>query len=382
MHFPKILLVLCFMLSGCAAGSGTNVEASLAVAEAINPADSAGFARATEVRPFEFPRDHGPHQAYQIEWWYWTGNLQAEQGRDFGYQFTIFRRALTPEMVERDSEWGTNNIYLAHLALTDIASGQHYAFERFSRDGAELAGASGEPFRVFLEDWRVEGQGPEGMEMHIQADAGEIALDLRLVSSKPVVLQGDNGLSAKGGELGNASYYYSLTRMLTSGYLRIGDERLAITGTSWMDHEWSTSVLAEGVVGWDWFSLQLDDQREIMFFQLRHSDGQTSPFNAGSLVFADGEVQRLAATDVEIETLDFWQSPQSGATYPIAWRMSFPQIDLNLEIRARIAAQEMPTSIVYWEGAVAVTGAQAGQPISGHGYVELTGYTETGRGRQ
>lgn len=374
------LLLVPFLLSGCIGTAQPQLRASISAVEAINPADTAGFARATEPRPFVFPRDHGPHPEYQIEWWYYTGNLESADGRHFGYQFTIFRRALTADPVPRPSDWGTHNIYMAHLALSDVADEQFYAYERFSRDGAGLAGATGEPFRVFLEDWIAEGSGPEGMQMHLHAAEDAIAIDLVLENTKPPVLQGDRGLSQKGAEAGNASYYYSLTRMATSGYITIAGQTYAVQGLSWMDREFSTSGLEAGLVGWDWFSLQLDDQREMMFYQLRQADGTVSPYTAGVLVAEDGTTRKLDAADVQLEVLDTWRSPRSGAAYPARWRMTLPDEDLTLEIVPYLTDQELPVSVVYWEGAVRITGTQNGQPVRGSGYVELTGYAETTEG--
>lgn len=376
-----ILFLLLLTLVGCSAPATPQVSASLTVAEALRTDDAQGFARAIAPQPFVFPRDHGPHADYQTEWWYWTGNLRAADGRAFGYQFTIFRRGLSASPAPRDSAWATSAIYMAHLALTDVQGGRFYAFDRFSRDGAGLAGADGEPFRVFLEDWSGQGSGPEGMTMRLQAAQGDISLDLTLQSSKPPALQGDRGLSQKGREPGNASYYYSLTRMLSEGQLSVGGQTFAVTGSSWFDHEWSTTSLDPGTVGWDWFSIQLDDGRELMFYRLRQADGSTSPFTAGTLVERDGSTRKLSAAEVKVEARGEWRSPRSGATYPAAWRLSIPGEGLELELTPLLADQELAVAIVYWEGAVAVRGTQGGAPIGGVGYVELTGYASARQGR-
>jgi predicted secreted hydrolase len=373
-----VLFGLLLLLVACAAPAQPQVSASLAVSETLNTEDSAGYARAIAPRPFVFPADHGPHQEYQIEWWYYTGNLRSADGRRFGYQFTIFRRGLTPTPAERPSAWATSNIYMAHLALSDIAGGQFYNFDRFSRDGAGLAGATGEPFRVFLDNWSAEGSGPEGMTVRLQAEQAPVAIDLTLVSQKPPVLQGDRGLSQKGREAGNASYYYSLTRMATTGQIRLADQAFNVEGTSWFDHEWSTSALDAGVIGWDWFSLQLDDGREIMFFQLRQADGGQSPFTSGTLVERDGTTRPLAAEAVVLRAEGEWRSPRSGAAYPARWRMQLPAEGLDLTITPLLADQELAVAVVYWEGAVAVGGRAGDQTVTGAGYVELTGYVETG----
>ncbi|MFV9506425.1 MAG: lipocalin-like domain-containing protein [Oscillochloridaceae bacterium umkhey_bin13] len=371
-----LFCIACLLLVGCAAPSPA-IRASIDAAGALSSSGE-GFAQVLAPRPFVFPADHGPHPEYQTEWWYYTGNLEAE-GRRFGFQLTFFRSALTPEPAERSSAWATNDIYMAHMALSDPSNGQFYAFERFSRGAMGLAGASGTPFRVFLEDWSAEGSGPEGMTMQLRAAEGPIALDLTLVSSKPPALQGDRGFSQKGPSLGNASYYYSLTRMLTSGTIRIGDQTHLVTGLSWMDHEWGTSALEGDAVGWDWFSIQLEDGRDLMYAQVRTPTGLSYSF--GSLIGVDGAVTPLASDDVSLEVLATWRSPASGAVYPARWALTVASLDLRLELTPLLANQEMPLAVVYWEGAVAIQGTQAGQSLTGYGYVELTGYAETGTGR-
>ncbi len=244
------------------------LQASL-VAQAA-PADLNGFARAEGPRPLVFPDDHGPHDDFQTEWWYFTGNLTAESGEQFGYQLTFFRRALAPpaDRVARDSTWAAEQVYLAHFALTDVADGKHVAFERLARGAAGLAGAQAAPFRVWLEDWAVSAVGDGslsdiGAPVHLSATEGDTSLDLTLRNGKPPVLQGDRGYSRKGPEPGNASYYYSLTRLATEGTVAVGGQTYQVQGASWMDHEFSTSALGPEQVGWDWFSLQLDDGTEL-----------------------------------------------------------------------------------------------------------------------
>lgn len=350
------------------------VAASLSVVEAVN-SSGAGFKRVTEPRSFEFPADHGPHAGYQTEWWYYTGNLDTADGRHFGYQLTFFQRALAPEQVERPSNWGTSALYMAHFAVTDVAGEQFYAFDRFSRNGAQLAGAQADPFRVYLENWSASGSGED---THLLASQGPVSLDLQVRGTKPPALQGDRGLSQKGAETGNASYYYSLTRMATTGTVTINGQNFTVSGTSWMDREWSTSVLGPEAVGWDWFALQLADGREIMFYQIRRRDGSSDPFSSGSLIATDGTVQRLKRDDVELEVLDRWRSPRSTATYPAHWRMRIPAANLDLEIKPYLADQELALAVTYWEGASRIRGTSNGQPISGNGYVELTGYGDEG----
>jgi predicted secreted hydrolase len=338
--------------------------------------DATGFARAEGPRPFDFPADHGPHPDFQTEWWYYTGNLATDDGRRFGYQLTFFRRALNPppKRQERASDWATEQIYMAHFALTDVEMNQHHGFERFSRGAAGLAGASSPPYRVWLEDWRVEQQGDDPGVVRMEAAQEDIAIDLQLVDRKGPILQGDRGYSQKGPDPGNASYYYSQTRLETSGTVQIADKAFQVDGWSWMDHEYSTSALGPNQVGWDWFALQLDDGTELMVFQIRTTDGDVDPLSSGTLVEADGDTRHLELEDFTITTEDTWRSPHFGATYPSRWTVDIPSANLTLAIQPLIADQEMAVSYAYWEGAVSVEGQRAGEPITGRGYIEMTGY--------
>jgi predicted secreted hydrolase len=350
----------------------TPIHATVAVREALASPD-AGFTRALAPRPFVFPADHGPHPGFRTEWWYYTGNLSTAAGRRFGFQLTFFRIALAPDSIMRASAWATRQLYVAHFAVSDIAGRRFHAFSRSSREALELAGASASPFRVWLDDWSAVG---DGSSARLRASDGDVAIDLEVSAAKPVVPQGDRGLSRKGAEPGNASFYYSVTRMPTRGVVRLGRETLEVTGQAWMDREWSTSALGSDVEGWDWFALQLDDGRELMFYLLRRRDGAIDPFSAGTLVLADGTIRPLEPADVRIETLAHWTSPRSRVRYPARWRLSVPSADLRLEIEPRLADQELIVGTRYWEGAVAVSGSAAARPVAGQGYVELVGYAE------
>lgn len=340
-----------------------------------------GFARALEPRPLVFPVDHGPHPEYQTEWWYYTGNLDTDATpyRHFGYQLTFFRRALTPTAPARTSAWATNQVYMAHFAITNVTRRRFQAFERFGRGVAGMAGASGEPFHVWLGGWSVEETGV-GM-VRLRAAEEDLAVELTLRQVKAPALHGEAGLSRKSGAPGNASYYYSLTRMETSGIITVGDDSYTVRGLSWMDHEFGTSFLAENQVGWDWFSLQLDDGRELMFFQIRQNDGGIEPLSAGSLIEADGTVRPLNRDDVVIHVLERWTSPHTGAVYPAGWRVSVPVAGLELDVQPYASDQELHVSYAYWEGAVQVTGSSAAGPVTGVGYVELTGYAGSMQGK-
>jgi predicted secreted hydrolase len=374
--------IVCFILgslflSSCA-GLGeaqpATPRAQLSAVQAASGADAAGFAHATVPRPFVFPHDHGAHSEYATEWWYYAGNLDADDGRHFGFQLTFFRSALAPIAPPRASDWATTNIYMAHFAVTDVAGGAFHAFDRFSRGAAGLAGATGAPYRVWLEDWSAQGSGPEGMAMRLSAAQEDVAIDLALTTDRPVVLHGDRGLSQKGATPGEASYYYSLTRMATEGAIMLGGRRYTVRGLSWMDHEFGTGALDQRTAGWDWFAVQLADGRDLMYARARHAIG--GDYAVGTLVAADGSTRRLDAADVALEVLDTWRSPRDGAAYPSSWRLRVASAGLDLRLTPWIADQELPLAVVYWEGAVKVEGSTDGKPIGGNGYVELTGYAE------
>jgi predicted secreted hydrolase len=361
-------------------GARARREATVAVAEALARGDTAGFARASAPRPFEFPRDHGPHPDFRTEWWYYTGNLTAEDGRHFGFQLTFFRQALAPPdggaAAARASAWATRQLYVAHFALTDTAGGRFHAVARASRGALGLAGAAASPFRVWLEDWSAASAGDGALPVRLRAAEGDRAIDLVLESAKPVVLQGDRGRSRKGPDPGDASYYYSLTRMPARGTVTVGGRPVAVTGAAWMDREWSTSALGPALVGWDWFALQLDDGRELMLYRLRRRDGGVDPHSAGTLVDARGAARALGAADVRVEVRAEWTSPRSAVRYPSAWRLRDAAGTFDLDVRPRLADQELLVGTRYWEGAVVVTGTAAGRSITGQGYAELVGYGE------
>jgi len=343
--------------------------------------EATGFARAEGPRPLQFPADHGPHPDYQTEWWYYTGNLENSDGRHFGYQLTFFRRALVPpaQRQDRSSNWATDQVYMAHFALTDVAGRRHQAFERFARGAAGLAGAQPVPYRVWLEDWSVEEVEPNVVRLH--ATQEDLALDLLLTDRKGPILQGDGGYSQKGPEPGNASYYYSQTRLETWGTVQVGDRLYQVDGLGWMDHEFSTSALGPDQVGWDWFALQLDDGSELIVFQIRKADGSVGSFSSGTLVAPDGSTRHLSHDDFEIGVGATWRSPRSGAAYPARWTVQVPAADLTLEIEPYLADQELNVSYVYWEGAVRISGEHTGTPVSGNGYVEMTGYAGSMQGQ-
>lgn len=342
--------------------------------------DSNAFKKANSPVVLDFPEDHGAHPDYQTEWWYYTGNLETDDGREFGYQLTFFRRALGVSNIERNSAWSTNQVYMAHFALTDVSNRSYHFFEKVERGVDDLAGANGLPyFSVWLHNWTVKQTGED--EFTLSASQDGVAINLHLIDLKGPILQGDKGYSQKGLEQGNASYYYSQTRLETTGAIRIGETGYAVKGLSWMDHEYSTSALGERVIGWDWLSLQLDDGVELMLFTLRREDGSLDEFSSGTIIYADGSTSTLKYNDFIITPQSTWRSPATGIRYPSKWKVEIPRENLILTVEPKINNQEPSGFFSYWEGAVKTSGSSGRNPVRGNGYVELTGYGSSMQGQ-
>lgn len=376
-----LLLIIILLATGYfwwrSAGEGADTTTTSLI-PMLSEENTAGFAQATEPNNVVFPGDLGPHDGYQTEWWYYTGNLETAEGRPFGFQLTFFRRALTPEesaKLESDSSWRTNQVYLAHFTISDIEADTFYPAERFSRGAAELAGAQAEPYRVWLENWFAEAVGPG--EVRLFAQTEQVTLDLTLTETLPPILHGDGGLSPKGPEPGNASYYYSIVQQEAVGSVVVGEASYDVTGLAWKDHEYSTSALSPGAVGWDWFSLQFDDGSALMFFQIRQADSSLEPASSGTYIFPDGTTRHLTRDNWQLNVTDTWASPTSGAEYPAGWQISIAEIGLAIEGRPLMNNQELNVSTTYWEGAVEFSGTIGGRPVQARGYIEMTGYAET-----
>jgi len=385
-----VLLFLAWRVAGKSPVS--EVRTVLSVQDVMGAGAAHGFRRALEPEEFQFPEDHGPHPDFRTEWWYVTGNLSGPGGEPYGVQLTIFRSALAPEDTDASggdsqspgtsSAWRTCQLYMGHFAVTDASGRRHLAFERFARGAVGLAGASSNPFRVWVEDWEMLGE-PEGeagpgaedvFPVSLRAAGEGVSLALELDPRKPMVLQGRQGLSRKGPEPGNASFYYSFTRLAAAGMLRIEGDSIPVSGTAWMDREWSTSALSPGVEGWDWFALQLKDGHDLMYYQLRRRDGGADSLSEGIWVDPEGNTQALAFQEVELDVLEEWRSPLDDTRYPSAWSLRVSSLDLNLQITPIIPDQEMDLTFRYWEGSVRVRGTRDGEKVEGVGYVELTGY--------
>jgi predicted secreted hydrolase len=377
---------LIFPASGCSerpgAPLGESDNGSPRLSELLGADDESGYARVLEPRSFSFPEDHGPHPQYRNEWWYVTGNLDAAGGERFGFELTIFRFALAPadrsESAETQSAWTSNEVYIGHFAVTDATAGEFHVAERHARAALGLAGAEARPLRVWVEDWWL-GATAKGASayasgpLRLHAAHRGVELSLSLQALKPPVLNGIAGLSQKSAEPGNASYYYSISRLQAEGGLSIAGERYAVSGLAWLDREWGSSALSTEQDGWDWFALQLSDGSELMFYRLRRAGGTDDPHSAGTWIPKQGPSEHLSQNDVRIEVRDYWDSPKGGR-YPNAWTIGVPRLDLRLDIDPVLDAQELETTVRYWEGAVDATGSRSGNAVEGRGYVELTGY--------
>jgi predicted secreted hydrolase len=334
-----------------------------------------GFLNARAPWRFEFPRDHAAHFGFQNEWWYYTGHLRARDGRRFGYELTFFRFGLRPgdpRPANGQSRWRGNQIYPAHLAITDERGKRFVYYERFVREALGMGRASARALDVAAGDWSLRGTAP----FRMRAMAGGIGVDLVQTAEKPAAVHGHDGISVKAACATCASHYYSMTRLRTAGTIAYGGERLRVDGVSWMDHEFGSDELQRDQAGWDWFSVQLDDRREIMEYRLRQKDGSLTPESSGSLVDARGGVRYLRRDDVLVDATGTWISPHTGARYPSGWHVRVPMARMDLVLVPTVLDQELAnlaTGVSYWEGAVDVNDAASGRHL-GVGYVELTGY--------
>ncbi len=326
---------------------------------------------------YRFPRDFYSHDEFRIEWWYYTGHLEDAAGRSFGYQLTFFRVALDGEgKVNNPSQWKIGHIYFAHMTLSDMENEKFYFFERINRAGLGQAGAESDQLKVWNEDWSLT---QNGKAHHLKAREGEVAFDLKLTPSKPIVFQGRDGVIQMGEAAGNAWQYFSFTRMRTEGQVILKGKTYRVKGLSWMDHEFSSSQLNKEQIGWDWFSVQLDNDTELMLYQIRKKNGAIEKNSSGTWVDAGGRGTHLVLSEYFIQPKGQWVSQQSGTTYPAGWTLEVPKHGIRLKVTPEMANQELhhlrSISTSYWEGSVQVSGTVKGKPVTGKGYVELVGYT-------
>ncbi len=333
---------------------------------------SDGFLLALPGYEFEFPRDHGAHDEYRTEWWYYTGHLTTDSGRRYGFEVTFFRVAVTPPPAATGGPWDLRNLALAHFAITDVDGKAFRYYEKLNRASQFTAQAKSGSLDLFNEGWRVT-TASDGSWRLIAAGNGD-RIDLNLRTRKPPAIHGENGVSVKAPVEGYASHYYSMTRLEVRG--AVNGQRCR--GEAWMDHEFGSSALRANQQGWDWFSVQLDNETELMLYVIRRSDGTPDLTSAGSLVTADNRVISIRRDDMRVTARGRWKSIRSGAVYPMGWKVDLPRLGITLDLEPRLQEQELvtrgSTQVTYWEGAVAITGSFGGVPVRGNGYVEMTGY--------
>ncbi len=349
--------------------------AALAAALLILNPLAAQYRTAVPGYRFEFPRDFFDHPDFQTEWWYYTGNLKSANGRHYGFELTFFRQAVSRDPAQA-ATWDVKDIYLTHLALSDLDGQKFYHSERTNRAGPGIAGVSESSARIWNGNWEIKW---DGSDQKLQAIEKQFQLYLILHPEKAPVIHGENGISQKSQGAGHASHYISLTRLTANGQLELNGEQSEVSGLAWMDHEFFTHQLESRQVGWDWLSMQLEDNTELMLFHIRRKDGSLDPFSSGTYVDTQGKSTHLRAGDFTLQPLaQNWTSPVTHATYPIAWKIVIPKLQIELEAHTSLAAQELAgeTKIApsYWEGSVTLGGRRGKLPLGGVGYLEMTGY--------
>lgn len=353
----------------------SGLAAATAVLLAVTAA--AQYRKALPGYQYEFPRDHFNHTEFPTEWWYYTGNLRSSDGHRFGFELTFFRRAVALQKTSASS-WDVRDVYLAHLALSDLDGGHFYHTERVNRAGPGLAGVDAVSAKVWNGNWQVRGIGGT---QELQAVAPEFAVSLKMTSRKPPVIHGKNGVSQKSEGEGQASHYISFTRLLTSGTIELKGKTYSVEGTSWMDHEFFTEAANPTLRGWDWVSLQLDDDTELMLYRFREKDGGAGPYSAGTYVDAQGHARYLGFGDFTMQPgPERYTSPTTKAEYPTTWELQVPSLRLEVNLSTPLASQELISGLgvgfSYWEGAIAIRGTREGRKATGAGYLEMTGYAK------
>jgi predicted secreted hydrolase len=324
---------------------------------------------------YEFPRDYFNHQDYQTEWWYYTGNVKAKDGHSFGFELTFFRQGVDRDPT-KTATWDVHDLYLAHLALSDLDGKHFYHAERTNRAGPGIAGVDGAQSRIWNGNWQVQWH---GNEQSLRAISDGFELEFALRPDKPPVANGENGVSQKAGGSGRASHYISLTRIAVNGRVALAGRNFDVVGLAWMDHEFFTDQLEPEQVGWDWLSLQLEDKNELMLYHIRRKDGSIDSHSAGTFVDAQGKSTHLRADEFSLQPADdTWTSSVTRAAYPIHWRVAVPKLAIELEVKTPLPSQELTGNSKltpsYWEGSITFTGHRDHSPVGGTGYLEMTGY--------
>ena len=349
------------MLAGC---GGPDEHGTTTMGGLMGEA-STGFTPVVADKHLSFPADHLAHDDFRQEWWYLTANLTTETGKPLGLQWTQFRIALSPQVPQSPSKWASNQLYMAHSAVTTAK--QHKAEERWSRGQAQLAGVSSNPLTIQLDNWRWQSQDNDLFPATLDVTGDDFSYSLNLTTSASYQRQGDKGYSVKSADGSVASYYYSQPFISVAGTVTLDGERLKVSGNAWLDREWSSQFLNKHQQGWDWFAIRLDDGSALMLFQLRGIGKRENAFYSARRMFADGSGRNINSNmlpgAIEMRPTD-WQG-----NYPVAWQISIPSEQLELTIQPLNRNSSMPLAITYWEGPISVQGSH-----NGLGYMELTGY--------
>ena len=378
--------VLCSLLlvgvAGCQLLNSPPVSdrpASLQSPTSVPSPETSGYAKALHPISIQLKRDMGLHPEFRAEWWYHTGHLRSSQGRRFAYELSLARYSQSDDKTaaQSSSAWATRQAYLGMFCLTDLDLGKFYCYERHARAAMGLAGVQSHPLRIWVDSWSATSQADAGDSWRLQAENQGNSINFQLAKGRGPLLHGDRGLSLKSDRPGNASYYFSLSRIPTRGTIVLDGERFEVEGQSWLDREWMTSKLEEHQAGWDWISVNLSDGRDLVCYQIRHHDGTVDSHSAGILVEPDGRQISLSASDFQLIPSQYWKSQADKSEiveYPLTWKVVVKSAGIELEVKAAVADQEKRLSMRYWEGASMATGSSRGKSVEGTGFLEMTGY--------
>ncbi len=318
----------------------------------------------------KFPEDLNFKKDFRIQWWYFTGHLYDEEGREFGYELTFF--VVNVQKKKFKSKFGVNRIYISHFGITDVLNEKFHFSEKSDSGAFGFAELNENELNLRIDENNLKYSVINGF--YIKAYDREKAIELFLNPLKPIVLHGENGYFRKSEESSFiASYYFSYTNLYTHGTLKIGNNKFKVTGKSWFDREILSNLMGTKHSGWDWFSIKFDDEREIMLYILRKRDGSIDIHSSGTFVYADGRYRNLSNKEFTVIAKSFYVSKKTKAKYPIEWEIKIPSEEVNIRIKPLVKDQEVlaykTTGNYYWEGTCKVEGSS-----NGRAYVEMTGY--------
>lgn len=358
--------LVCIFLIGCDKPS-TKSMGSLLSPTASDETQS-GFAKVKKGVGIVFPDDHRAHNEFRHEWWYLTANLIDDKGQALGIQWTQFRFATSPPSAnvhQAASSWQSQQIYMAHSAVT--TKDQHLAAEKWSREHPDLAGIESQPFRAYLDDWQWLSSTKDLFPATLNVKAKRFEYSLTLKTNAPYHKQGDNGFSTKSQDGKVASYYYSQPFIKVTGEVTIDGKQHQVSGTGWIDREWSSQFLLDSQQGWDWFAIRLSNSESLIVFQLRDSNTGKASYQQAKIMRSNGENAIIDSEDIHLRSSAYTEI--SDRTYPTEWQLAIPSQNIDLVLSALNPSAKMPLTIPYWEGPIIIKGSHRAE-----GYMELTGY--------